>query len=101
MVFNFNYINKIKNNIPQDKIQESKPLENDISETLNYSGNEEYEYFRAQYKLGKIPKLNKDEMSLLEFCHNTDMRAFLKEEFTKHPINSADADGGILGICGY
>lgn len=36
------------------------------------------------YKAGKI-RLTNDERELLEFCHNTDMKKFLKEEFEKNP----------------
>lgn len=36
------------------------------------------------YKSGKI-RLTNDERELLEFCHNTDMRKFLQEEFSKNP----------------
>ena len=36
------------------------------------------------YRSGKL-RLTKDERELLEFCHNTDMRKFLKEEFEKNP----------------
>lgn len=60
-------------------------------------------YFHELYKNGKIEKLNNDEMNLLRFCHNTDMRAFLKEEFEKHPIDYSvfDVDKGGGDYCPY
>lgn len=56
-----------------------------------------YTLMKELYKSGKIKKLTKEERELLEFCHNTDMRKFLAEEFQRNPINSADAQDGILG----
>ena len=49
-------------------------------------------------KLGlkKPPKLTRDEYEVLEFCHNRDMRAFLREEFRRHPI-VLDENGGLVG----
>lgn len=38
-------------------------------------------------KTKKAPQLTKEEMNLLEFCHNTDMHKFIKEEFTKNKID--------------
>ena len=45
---------------------------------------------------GRKPKLNKMERQILEFCHERDMKKFLKEEFEKHPI-ILDDDGGLVG----
>lgn len=52
--------------------------------------------FKNLFETGEIPKLNRQEMDLLKFCHETDMKSFLKEEFEKHPINlKKDANGYI------
>lgn len=39
----------------------------------------------AKLKLNP-PKLNREEYDILKFCHERDMKQFLKEEFEKHPI---------------
>lgn len=39
---------------------------------------------------GNIKKLAKEELDLLQFCHDTDMKKFLKEEFEKHPLETPD-----------
>ena len=49
-----------------------------------------------RYKTGKIPKLNKAEREILEFCYSRDMKEFLREEFEKHPI-VLNEDGGLVG----
>lgn len=52
--------------------------------------------FKKLFETGEISKLNRHEMDLLKFCHETDMKSFLKEEFEKHPINlKHDANGYI------
>lgn len=38
-----------------------------------------------------VPKISRDEYQLLEFCHNTDMISFLREEFRRNPISREDA----------
>lgn len=57
---------------------------------------QELKNLRLKYKLGEIPKLSTEEMSILEFCHNRDMKAFLREEFARHPI-ILDESGGLIG----
>ena len=47
------------------------------------------------YRSGKI-KLTEAEMDLVRFCHGRDMKAFLKEEFEKHPIKY-DEEGNLIG----
>lgn len=47
-------------------------------------------------KLKKAPKINPMERKILEFCHNRDMKEFLREEFEKHPIR-LDPDGNLIG----
>ena len=59
----------------------------------------EDEKFARALKYGKffkIPKINKAEREILEFCHNRDMREFLREEFEKHPIK-LDENGNLIG----
>lgn len=34
-----------------------------------------------------VPKISHDEMELLKFCHDRDMKLFIKEEFEKNPID--------------
>lgn len=43
--------------------------------------------FNSIGKTKKAPQLTKEEMNLLEFCHNTDMHKFIKEEFAKNKID--------------
>lgn len=50
---------------------------------------------RDLYRSGKI-KLTEAEMDLVRFCHGRDMKAFLKEEFEKHPI-ILNEDGALVG----
>lgn len=45
---------------------------------------------------GRIPKITPMERQILEFCHNHDMKEYLREEFEKHPIR-LDEDGGLIG----
>ena len=51
---------------------------------------------RHMYRSGKIPKLKNEEFELLKFCHDRNMREFLREEFRKHPIN-LDSQGNLVG----
>ena len=52
----------------------------------------------AEMKLGfkKVPKINSMERKILEFCHNRDMKEFLREEFEKHPIR-LNENGELIG----
>lgn len=52
----------------------------------------------AEMKLGlkKVPKINAMERKILEFCHNRDIKEFLREEFEKHPIK-LDDNGNLIG----
>lgn len=68
-------------------------LQND--KELLFEKNSSYDMLKQNYRNGKIPKLNEGERSILEFCHNTDMKTFLKDEFEKHPI-VLDEDGGLV-----
>jgi hypothetical protein len=45
---------------------------------------------------GKVPKLSSMERQILEFCHNRDMKEFLREEFEKHPIR-LNGNGELVG----
>jgi len=54
------------------------------------------EQLRLKYRMGQIPKINAAERGILEFCHQRDMKEFLREEFEKHPI-VLDEDGGLVG----
>lgn len=47
-------------------------------------------------KLKKVPKISNAEYEILEFCHNRNMKEFLREEFEKHPIK-LDDDGNLVG----
>lgn len=51
-------------------------------------------YMHDLYASGKIKKLDKQEMGLLRFCNGVDVKSFLKEEFTKNPINIKKDDNG-------
>ena len=42
---------------------------------------------KAERVSNNIPMINQDEMELLRFCHERDMRKFLREEFTNNPID--------------
>lgn len=46
----------------------------------------DYNYLRELYRSGKIGGLNQYERELLEFCHNTDMPKYLKENVWDKPI---------------
>ena len=52
----------------------------------------------AEMKLGlkKVPKINSMERKILEFCHNRDIKEFLREEFEKHPIK-LNENGELIG----
>lgn len=54
----------------------------------------DYEYLKEQYRNGKLQGLNHYERDLLEFCHNRDMREYLRENVWDKPIVLND-DGGI------
>lgn len=51
---------------------------------------------RQLFRGGKIPKINAMERKILEFCHNRDMKEFLREEFERHPIR-LDENGELIG----
>lgn len=70
-----------------------------IYPSLNYKEQQferDLDRLRMDYKAGKIPKINAAERKILEFCHERDMKEFLREEFEKHPI-VLDEDGGLVG----
>lgn len=94
-------------------IDESTPTSNINDYNPNLVHREEYKSFSSfedkaeerrfanamnnmiqQYRLGKIPKINQAERQLLEYCNSMDMREFLREEFTKHPI-TLNPDGSL------
>ena len=62
------------------------------------AGDARFEAAIREMKMGvrKVPKLTRDEYEVLQFCHNRDMRQFLKEEFEKHPI-ILNEDGELVG----
>lgn len=47
-------------------------------------------------RVRKVPKINRAEREILEFCHNRNMKEFLREEFEKHPIK-LDENGNLIG----
>lgn len=49
-----------------------------------------------RFGLKKMPKINSMERKILEFCHNRDMKEFLREEFEKHPIK-LNENGELIG----
>lgn len=54
----------------------------------------DYNFLRELYRSGKIGGLDKYERELLEFCHNTDMPKYLKENVWDKPI-VLDEDGKV------
>ena len=61
----------------------------------NFERDISFNALRERYRSGKI-KLTEAEMDLVRFCHGRDMKAFLKEEFEKHPI-VLDETGNLVG----
>ena len=56
-----------------------------------------FEAALAKLKMGgKVPKLNRYERDLLEFCAGRDMKEYLREEFERHPIR-LDENGNLIG----
>lgn len=51
-----------------------------------------------KYNNGEIKKLNRNEMDLLRFCHNTDMKEFLREEVGKKPIKIEQDENGYIYV---
>lgn len=41
---------------------------------------------KAKYRAGGVPKINRMERQILEFCHGRDMVEFVREEFRNNPI---------------
>ena len=48
------------------------------------------------YNRGQIKKLNEEEMKLLRFCHGTDVKSFIKEEFERNPIIIKKDENGYI-----
>lgn len=68
-----------------------------IGELSYEEGDAKFEAAIAKLKMGgKVPKLTPMERQILEFCHNRDMKKFLREEFDKHPI-ILNEDGELVG----
>ena len=65
------------------------------SDRNNFERDMSYNALRERYRSGKI-KLTEAEMDLVRFCHGRDMKAFLREEFEKHPI-VLDEAGNLVG----
>lgn len=61
----------------------------------NFERDMSFNALRERYRSGKI-KLTEAEMDLVRFCHGRDMKAFIKEEFEKHPI-VLDENGCLVG----
>lgn len=72
---------------------EYKPIDIDVNG--DYAKNSDVSVLREMYRTGKI-KLTEAEMDLVRFCHGRDIKAFLKEEFEKHPIK-LDENGNLIG----
>ena len=63
-----------------------KKMENTIKGDANLK--EENFYTDLKSLTSKnVPKISHDEMELLKFCHERDMKKFIKEEFEKNPID--------------
>ena len=87
-------------------LDEYGPMPNNVNDAnmdeigLDYSAaDRRFERAIQNLKLGvggKVPKLTDMERQILEFCHNRDMREFLREEFEKHPI-ILNEDGELVG----
>lgn len=63
--------------------------------TDKFERNMSMDVLRERYRSGKI-KITEAEMDLVRFCHGRDMKAFLREEFEKHPI-VLDENGCLVG----
>ena len=52
----------------------------------------------ARMRMGtmKVPKITPMERQILEFCHERNMKEFIREEFEKHPIHLNEA-GELIG----
>ena len=74
-----------QNITPIDSYNETYEGEFNPEETKNF-----YNEMRRLYAAGKIKKLTPQEREILEFCHERDMKDFLREEFAAHPIKIAD-----------
>lgn len=72
---------------------EYKPIEIEVND--KFAKNSDINVLRDMYRSGKI-KLSEAEMDLVRFCHGRDMKAFIKEEFEKHPIR-LDGEGNLIG----
>jgi len=66
-----------------------------------FSNDDSMSLYHNMYQSGSIPGLNKHERELLEFCHKTDMRKFLKEEVGDKPIDYDKITGNFDGAAYY
>lgn len=58
----------------------------DVLEENQIQGISEFNMLKAQFRAGKISKINRAEREILEFCHGRDMVEFVREEFRRNPI---------------
>lgn len=64
------------------------------NENENYNNylNNDTSYYSDLIRPGQnVQKITREEYKLLEFCHNTNIKEFLREEFRRNPINPQDA----------
>lgn len=54
----------------------------------------DYDYLKEKYRNGTLQGLDDYERELLEFCHDRDMREYLRENVWEKPI-VLNSDGGI------
>ena len=68
------------------EMRAKKKMENTIKGNANLK---EENFYRDLKSLTSknVPKISHDEMELLKFCHERDMKKFIKEEFEKNPID--------------
>ena len=66
----------------------------DLMREVLFEQHSGYDYLREQYRNGQLAGLDDFERELLQFCHDRDMRKYLKENVWDKPI-VLDEDGGV------
>ena len=76
------------------KLISSRTMDRNLGKDLLFEQYSDYDFLKEQYRNGTLQGLDDYERELLEFCHDRDMREYLRENVWEKPI-VLDSDGGV------
>ena len=76
------------------KLISSRTMDRNLGKDLLFEQYSDYDFLKEQYRNGTLQGLDDYERELLEFCHDRDMREYLRENVWEKPI-VLDSEGGV------